>query len=708
MYWPDTNTGVDIEPIRKPVASAVRKFFTEGGVGQPPTVPGGDWFNQITNELLNVLAAAGIDPSKTNDDQLLLAINTLLSSKTDPLRDGGLWNPSPANEYGDQTAAVTQSRRNTRTDNHIWFLGDSHGWGQGAPDYIPHSILTNFSTRSSYLGSRGFVAQAIEKICQARGWSFGLHHLQNHKIGASYITGNYGVGNPKTDPEMVVPLRHVSGKLKSSLVALAALRTRAIDGFYSPNARGDAYETNAYREKMAIGKFSKSLTELSHESVTAFFQDNKDHFYQFPVNASFAAGAANFTDVLGDGGAVVATRSNTTGATFIITTNPVTLPLWATINSIVFLPGYGMIKLQASFATGAIEIRTPAGAIPDISIMKFFYQGFRVYPGAYIDTAIVSADITEHSSRAYIALQCGPGRGKARVYFTDSITAGGRCDPYFTFALKDLKANGYSPVHNNPSFPVLAYTMRQNGSLEPNDTPFLTVDNVNKYVEIDCETASVEEAIVVVDFGGRTVGRLFIESVDSAKSIAFRGVVFDNNYAVNYALGGHTVSAWLGLSAGGSDATTVDHIGNFLAGSPVRPSSVVVQVPFVNEYLAQTPIATFKANLATLVSRISSYLPDGVNQYGTSFLFYTSLRARNIAFEGAASSPITYSMYVEAAKEFCIDNGHQFADIESKLLDIPEALGIDYQRLYWDTIHPSDMSNMLIADELCKHVMSLG
>lgn len=75
MYWPDTQTGVDVEPARKPVASAVRKFFTEGGAGQPPTVPGGDWFNQVTNELLNVLAAAGIDPSKADDDQLLQAIN---------------------------------------------------------------------------------------------------------------------------------------------------------------------------------------------------------------------------------------------------------------------------------------------------------------------------------------------------------------------------------------------------------------------------------------------------------------------------------------------------------------------------------------------------------------------------------------------------------------------------------------------------------
>lgn len=74
MFWPDTQTGVDVEPARKTVQSAVRKYFTEGGVGVPPTVPGGDWFNQITNELLNVLSAAGIDPSKADDDQLLQAI----------------------------------------------------------------------------------------------------------------------------------------------------------------------------------------------------------------------------------------------------------------------------------------------------------------------------------------------------------------------------------------------------------------------------------------------------------------------------------------------------------------------------------------------------------------------------------------------------------------------------------------------------------
>jgi len=84
-YWPDTGTGVDAQPARKPVQSALRKYFTEGGVGQAPTVPGGDWFNQMTNEILNVLEAAGIEPSKVDDDQLFQAIITILDKLREEL-----------------------------------------------------------------------------------------------------------------------------------------------------------------------------------------------------------------------------------------------------------------------------------------------------------------------------------------------------------------------------------------------------------------------------------------------------------------------------------------------------------------------------------------------------------------------------------------------------------------------------------------------
>ncbi|WP_393935895.1 SGNH/GDSL hydrolase family protein [Aeromonas rivipollensis] len=115
MYWPDTKTGVDIEPARKPVASAVRKFFTEGGVGQAPTVPGGDFFNQITNELLNVVVGAGIDPSKTDDDQLLAAIRIISDSI---LRDVLAANDGASLiGFGDDTAADVMSDTSITPDS---------------------------------------------------------------------------------------------------------------------------------------------------------------------------------------------------------------------------------------------------------------------------------------------------------------------------------------------------------------------------------------------------------------------------------------------------------------------------------------------------------------------------------------------------------------------------------------------------------------
>lgn len=147
MYWPDTNTGVDVEPTRKPVASPVRKFFTEGGVGQAPTVPGGDWFNQITNELLNVLAAAGIDPSKTDDDQVASAISMIVSSSISRLAQndgasfiGGLVKPVTAfyvdEDGGDYSKAVV---RGFLTEKALYFPNrpDNTPWPCNSPFTIP-------------------------------------------------------------------------------------------------------------------------------------------------------------------------------------------------------------------------------------------------------------------------------------------------------------------------------------------------------------------------------------------------------------------------------------------------------------------------------------------------------------------------------------------------------------------------------------------
>lgn len=139
MYWPDTQTGVDTEPPRKPVASAVRKYFTEGGLGQPPTVPGGDWFNQITSEILNVISAAGLTPSKTDDDQLLQSIVTVSNS-----------------------AAGYEALRRSYLDAGYLLRPITESFESGGQLIAAHDVLLHKATGRAYTGPAGVVTAGTD------------------------------------------------------------------------------------------------------------------------------------------------------------------------------------------------------------------------------------------------------------------------------------------------------------------------------------------------------------------------------------------------------------------------------------------------------------------------------------------------------------------------------------------------------------------
>jgi len=80
MYWLDNDSGVTTPPAIPPVASATRKWFTEGGAGEQPSWPGGEWFNMMTDELLQVLTLGGIAPDKADHTQLAKAIQAIAFS----------------------------------------------------------------------------------------------------------------------------------------------------------------------------------------------------------------------------------------------------------------------------------------------------------------------------------------------------------------------------------------------------------------------------------------------------------------------------------------------------------------------------------------------------------------------------------------------------------------------------------------------------
>lgn len=80
MYWVDTDTGTSAAPTPPSVISPTKKFFTEGDIGEQPTIPGAFWFNMVQEELLGVLTLAGLTPDKSDLNQVSKAIQSIAFS----------------------------------------------------------------------------------------------------------------------------------------------------------------------------------------------------------------------------------------------------------------------------------------------------------------------------------------------------------------------------------------------------------------------------------------------------------------------------------------------------------------------------------------------------------------------------------------------------------------------------------------------------
>ncbi|HDR9510655.1 TPA: hypothetical protein QDC03_005830 [Burkholderia cepacia] len=77
MFRTDQQTAVTAIPA--PTPAGTPGFFTGGNpaTGLPATILDADWLNMVQEELMSILAAAGISPSKTTYSQVLAAIQQL-------------------------------------------------------------------------------------------------------------------------------------------------------------------------------------------------------------------------------------------------------------------------------------------------------------------------------------------------------------------------------------------------------------------------------------------------------------------------------------------------------------------------------------------------------------------------------------------------------------------------------------------------------
>lgn len=132
MYHVDNSTGVPVMPQPSPVTSETELFFTEGGNGVPPTFPGPDWFNIIQSELINILRAAGLDPDKMDNTQILAALKKLFLSRSNPFGD----------IKADGAAAIATALSNLGLASGAPAIGIPFFWPSTA---MPNTVLTEWS-----------------------------------------------------------------------------------------------------------------------------------------------------------------------------------------------------------------------------------------------------------------------------------------------------------------------------------------------------------------------------------------------------------------------------------------------------------------------------------------------------------------------------------------------------------------------------------
>lgn len=116
MYQIDAIGSVSTLPA--PAAAATPGFFTNGNpaISEQATILDGDWFNALMMELINVVEAAGISPTKGTNTQVLAAINELIAAGvTTGSNSHGFWRQLPNGSIEQWGTATTSAGTSTIT-----------------------------------------------------------------------------------------------------------------------------------------------------------------------------------------------------------------------------------------------------------------------------------------------------------------------------------------------------------------------------------------------------------------------------------------------------------------------------------------------------------------------------------------------------------------------------------------------------------------
>ena len=623
-----------------------------------------------------------------------------------------------SNEYAynidsDSFPALITGRRNRRTSyREIMVIGDSHTWGQGSADSDLAGVWVSRHIGQPYNG--GFGNRIADYLSEKYDFYDSMVSFDN--VGTwKGISAPYNVSSIKDYNTNTTDLNKKSDKINLLYGNLKIQSGQAIIGasvdanLFTPEARGIietpsdmSYQTTARRQKFGAG-----LAYLSNESTGNYNPSNKPYIEITP-NTAYTSEEGLYTVYKNSGSIYYGFLTADKTSQFIhIGTN--ILPDWLDAGASILVEGYGLVKVSSTtdvLGGKTIFITNSDGTSITSDISGCLYAGKKLYYYQSVNFKLTYS--MEHSaSKMFLSVLKNASGCKTNIYFKSPYDGGIR-----SIDLKDATAStAASPYHTNITEYPKVYRVYPSGIFSAVTSPEAVI--ANGVITIDTYSANIEDAVYIIDWGYKQKGNLVfeygganvnatIDGVMNSYTFLTRGFYFDGNIVKVHGFGAHTTDMLLG-NAADTNRVATDHITELLQYSLTCPYLVIIQPPIVNEYLSQTPIADFTANLDTIVDKLASFRNDSYpSALYTDVLFISTVGGKVQDYSGTDTATIKYEDYYNALKKYCETNNYGYVDFRAWFMNAVDKGILDYEFIYDDEIHPSPFANEFIADELIK------
>ncbi|BCS54573.1 hypothetical protein [Geobacter sp. SVR] len=622
--------------------------------------------------------------------------------------DGADWYPSASDPQEQKfvhnvNATVFSVTHNANVtaqnyDKQILLFGDSHAWGQGASEW-DWPFGTNYSSHSSSLFNQGFMARIEQHIRSTRGFDemvYTIHGRPDQRI----LPYEFAAPDAQVDDFLSRPVKPSTGAIFGLDEYEIVPTISSYPAWFTPWARGANDLIDVYRDKLFRGRFNAGMFLMAPEDENSFLEAGKLEYITLLPCPGISGSGGSWSTVTDSNGTILGEYD---GSEFYLRVNPKmassTLGFFTETGQKLFVPGFGTVTVGTmldSSGIKVIQILNASGSYPT-GLEKWIHSGMRIYHNDYVKVTTAHLDPVLPFRRMYVCFRRGSSGSKLRFFMSDGAAGGAEVVAY-SHNRYEADTPTLKPIWNfgRTEYPKV-YGVTNTGALVLAGAEATVYDS---YIEIDAYSSGLQDVIYCLDFGSKVWGRVHMElNAATGSGVAVRGVLFDNNNIANFAMGGHTIGQWMGDGASYNDAAH-DHLADILSYIKTTPHLVITELPIVNEYLRQTPLAAFKSNIATFMSRLNAVLNSGGGK-ATDFLFFTTLGGKDVDYEGAGSSAVTYDQYVQAALTQCLASGAGLVDCRARFRDFVRRGG-DYNRLYADNNHPSSFANEFIAKWLIE------